>query len=189
MIGCGITEKKLNNRRFKKTEEKILKVFFEGECKCICKLAKKAGIARTTVYFHHHRVSGIPSDYQHYILYIYKKTLKRIADKEDAKIETVFEITLLFMMQNKKLFEVALYTGDSTVYRKMIELLRPLIERGVGLPKNSKRMFNVYVVEVVELLDEWSKNGFKEEEMKGLLKNIMYLTKSLRTRLSPIMEN
>ena len=189
MFRCGITEKRLKNRRFKKTEDKILEVFFQEECKCICKLAKQAGVARTTVYFHHHRVSGIPTDYQHYILYIYKKTLKRIADKDNTKIDTIFEVTLLFMMQNKKMFKVALYYNDPTVYLKMIEMLKPLIEKGMGLPKNSKRMFNVYTVEVVELINEWGKDGYKEEEMKGLLKNIMYLTKSLRTRLSPIMEN
>lgn len=189
MIRCGITEKRLKNARFRKTEETILRVFFEGECRCICKLAKRAGVHRTTVYFHHHRVVAIPTDYQHYVLYMYKKTLKRLISGGDGKIETVFEITLLFMMQNKKLFKVALYTGDTTVYRKMVWMLRPLIEKSMGLPKNSKRMFNVYASEIVALMDEWGKKDYLEEEMKTVLKNILYLTKSLRTRLAPIMEN
>ena len=189
MIRCGITEKRLKNARFRKTEETILKVFFEEECKCICKLAKRAGVCRTTVYFHHHRVAAIPTDYQHYILYMYKKTLKRLISGGDGKIETAFEISLIFMMQNKKLFRVALYSGDTTVYRRIVWMLRPLIEKSMGLPKNSKRMFNVYTGETVVLMDEWGKKGYPEEEMKVVLKNISYLTKSLRTRLAPIMEN
>ena len=189
MIRCGITEKRLKNARFRKTEETILRVFFEGECRCICKLAKRAGVHRTTVYFHHHRVAAIPTDYQHYILYMYKRTLKRLISGGDGKIETAFEILLIFMVQNKKLFKVALYLGDTTVYRKMVWMLRPLIEKAMGLPKNSKRMFNVYTGEIVELMDEWGKKDYSEEEMKTVLKNILYLTKSLRTRLAPIMEN
>lgn len=188
MIRCGITEKRLKNRRFKRTEEKILEAYFEGEC-TLCGLAKRIGVARTTVYFHHHRIASIPVDYQHYILYIYKKALTRIEKSSDLKIESVFEITLFFILQNKELFQVALRTGDTLVYRKMMIMLRPLIIEAIRLPKNSKRMFNVYAVSVAELLDEWGKSGFKEAEMKELLKNILFLTKTFRTSLAPIMED
>ncbi len=50
MSGHGITEKKLRNRRFRRTEEAILKVFFEEDIYIgIGKMAKKAGVARSTV--------------------------------------------------------------------------------------------------------------------------------------------
>ena len=117
MIKCGITEKRLNNRRFKQTEEKILKVFFEGKANSLCKLAKMAGIARTTVYLHHHRVSSIPSDYQHYILYIYKRALKR---RTDLGIEKLFEKILLFVIQNKAFYKVVIANGEVSVIRKML---------------------------------------------------------------------
>lgn len=187
MARCGITEKRLNNRRFKKTEEMILKVFFEGECDSISRLAKRAGIARTTVYLHHHRIAGIPADYQRYILYMYKKSLKKWRDGET--VEKIFEKTLVFIIRNKGYYSIALRSNNGAVYHKMVEALRPFIVKAVVLPKNSRRIYNVYAGEVVALLYEWGEKGFPEDKEKELLSNLLYVTKTFRSWLAPIMEN
>ena len=65
----GITEKRLKDKRFKKTEEAILRVFFETkECISVKSLAIKIGVARSTIYCHHKSIREILPDYEKYIL-------------------------------------------------------------------------------------------------------------------------
>lgn len=188
MIRCGITEKRLKNQRFKKTEDLIIKVLFDGKCNSIKSFAKEIGIARSTIYLHHHRIAAIPSDYKHYILYMYKKSLKQNHNRYE-RIEVVFRRLLLFIMQNKKFFKIALINCDRTVFIEMIEMTWPLIERIMSLPRNSRRMLKVYVGEAEALLHEWSQMDFSEQEMKRLLENFLYITRTFRVRLAPIMDN
>ena len=57
------------------------------------------------------------------------------------------------------------------------------------LPKNSEKIFRVYISEVVGLVEEWGREGFLEVEIEKLLSEIMYLTDTMRSRLAPLMDN
>ena len=57
------------------------------------------------------------------------------------------------------------------------------------LPKNSEKIFRIYVSEVVELVWEWGKRGFCEAEIEELVTEMMFLTDTMRTRLGPMLDN
>lgn len=61
----GITEKRLNDKRFKKTEEAILGAFFDKNGYItVMEIAKKVGVTRSTIYGHHRVMREIVKDYK-----------------------------------------------------------------------------------------------------------------------------
>ena len=137
----GITEKRLNNRRFKRTEEAILRTFFEEDVFIGTKdMAKKAGVARSTFYHHHRTVREIVPDYKRYIMRKYSYMVRKLNNKTDLKI--VFERMMIFIIQNRQVFEILLKTGDNSIIMNMLELLRPKIVRHTKLPSNHEKILS-----------------------------------------------
>lgn len=189
MSGYGITEKKLRNRRFRRTEEAILKVFFEEDIYIgIGKMAEKAGVARSTVYHHHRAVREIVPDYRKYILRNFKRGVARILVKKNVRVQTLYEYMIYFMIRHKKEFMVLAKGKDCEVLIEMLKVLRGKIEMAERLPKNSDKIYIVYTGEVMELIKRWMVEDFDEAKVKKLLTNIMYLTTTMRERLMPISE-
>ena len=185
MIKSGISKKRLQNRRFRKTEDQILQVYFCAHYDIgVKKLAREVGVARSTVYLHHKSLNRISADYRHYILYMYGGMVKKLEGKEpDALIDR----TLLFVLQNKKYFRVVLKAYGDEVFKTMMMRLRSRLEKKMGLPKNGDRIYIIYACEVSGLIEVWAKNGFKKEEMTKLYKDVLSLTKTARVRLAQIM--
>lgn len=182
----GITEKRLRNRRFRKTEEAILRVFFEEDNYIsMGKLADKAGVARSTIYNHHKAIREIVPDYRKYILRKYKRMIK----KNKASIKGIYEKTMIFMIQNKRIFEVMIRSGEQRIIKDMIAVAKWEIASYARLPKQHEKMWRVYVSEVTELIDEWGNGGFGEEEMGTVMANLIYLTDTLRPRLRALERN
>lgn len=178
---AGITDKRLNNRRFRKTEEAILKVFFEEDNYIsLGKMADKVGIARSTIYRHHKTVREIVPDYQKYILRKYRYLMHKI---KKGRLKVMYERMLLFMLQNRQIFEVLLKNGERGVLKSMIVIMEPEIVKYARLPKNYGKVFLVYMNEVVGLIEAWALDGFDEKKMRGLLVDVNYLTDTLRARL------
>jgi AcrR family transcriptional regulator len=184
----GITDKRLCNRRFYKTEEAILQAFFNGDIYISAgQMAERAGVARSTFYHHHQAVSKIMLDYKKYVLKKFGRMVKRVLLSRKVSVRVLYRQTLTFIIQNKRIYKILMMGNERGVLGEMIFKLRPYLTRIMGLPKNSDRLFLVYTGEVVALLDEWCHDGIKESEIEGLLGEIVYLTETARVRLKMLL--
>ncbi len=180
----GISEKKLADKRFKRTEEKILRLFFEDDCCFEMKaLAKEASVARSTIYRHHRTMRNIIVDYEKYVLSQYRRMIRKCADNS---IRIIYLKTIYFIIGNKNIFKLLMKYSDERIFCKMI--MNKRISRTMGLPKNAHILYMVYVSEVARLLYEWGRRGFSEEEIERLLAEILYLTKTARSRLGILLD-
>lgn len=183
----GITEKRLGNRRFRRTEDAIIKAFFEcGQYAAAEKIARRAGVARSTIYYHHQAVSEILPNYKKYIIKSYTRMIGKLLKQKQAKMKQVFLSLLTFIMRNRSIFMIFAKAHDTEVMRTMVERLRSKVESFARLPKNSEQTFQIYKGEIVALLEKWGEQGYREKEMPTMLGNMMYLTETARARLSPL---
>ena len=184
----GITDKRLHNRRFYKTEEAILKAYFGGGGYINAgQMAMQAGVARSTFYHHHQAVGKIMADYRNYVLGKFGRMVRKLFDKKDLSIKMLYMRTLLFIVHNKKIYKILMMGSDRGVLGRMIFRLKPWLVNKMGLPKNSDKIFLVYTGEVVALLDAWCHDGVPETEMEKLLGEIVYLTETARVRLKMLL--
>lgn len=189
MFRSGITEKKLKNRRFLKTEQTIVQSFLErGESISMTEMAKIVGVSRVTIYHHHHKIGLIVLDYHRYIIRKYTPAVKKLEFFKEVRIETVIQRLLLFVVQNEMAFMVLAKGEDMQIYIEMMMRLEPAFARKLGLPKNSEEMFRVYAGEVAMLLTEWAEQGFPESKMDELKEEIVYLTETMRVRLAGLLK-
>lgn len=185
----GITEKRLRNRRFCKTEEAILKAFFDYDNYIsVGKMAERAGVARSTFYHHHKTVNRIVVDYRNYTLNKYGRMAKRLLMMKNISTRVLYEYMLIFIMQNKKLFKILMAGNERNIFMRMIEKIKPKLFDIMRLPKNAEKLFLVYTGEVAVLIDAWCKNGADEGEIEKLLDEILYLTKTARVRLKIFLQ-
>ena len=177
-----LTERKLRDTRFRKTEEAIFRVFFDGEDGAklsVNEITARIGVDRATFYRHHRAVCEIEEDYEKYIFKKYGKLIEKIKEKKGIDLRRLYYETLIFILHNKRLFEMLMSRRNLRVVGEMIGVLRS----EVRLPNNSERVFMVYTGEVVGLIMDWGIEGFKEAEIVKLLNNIIYLTDTARERL------
>jgi AcrR family transcriptional regulator len=164
------------SRRYKKTEEAILTVFFDNPSCTINKLAKKAGIARSTFYTHHHSARDVSLDLECDILENYLAEIKRRLKMNDIYIKSLYLDTLIFITKNRQFFKMF---NNREVVRKMLFELRQKV-------REPEKIFRIYISEVTEIIFEWGERGFMEEEIEKVLADIMYLTITARERLAPL---
>lgn len=155
------------SKRYKKTEEKILAVFLDEPRCSMCKLAKKAGIARSTFYTHHHSGKLIILDCEEEILKRYSDFIKKRLQKN---LKALYLDTLLFIIKNRQVFEIFFEFGDREIIIKMLFNLQPKF----GM---SDRLFRIYVAEITEIIFEWGERGFLEGEIEEVLCDIKKLRK------------
>lgn len=185
----GLTERRMNNKRFRKTEEAILKAFFEcGQYADIRKVARRAKCARTTVYYHHTAVREILADHKRYIMRKHSRMMRPILAKKQARLRNMYLTNLTFIVTNRQIFLMLAKLHDREVLQRMIEGMRMKIEGVAKMPRNSERAFRVYQGEIVAVLEEWGREGFNESEILQTLDQMMYLTDTMRERLKPLMK-
>ncbi len=183
MVRRLITDKRLADKRFRRTEEAILQAFFalRGDVGMI-RIAKNAGVARSTVYIHHRATREIIPDYEKYILKKYQKVVQRMLTAKNSRFEAILMRTLIFMVINKQIFRIVL-RGRSNAIGKMIDKLEIKTVNVMGVSKNQRHIFKIYRSEVIVLIEEWCERGFNGDEMNKLVENIVYLTKTAKMRL------
>ena len=172
---------KMKNKRYRKTEEAIFRVFFGAKGIIAAKeLARKAGISRITLYRHHPLVQNIALDYERYLLGEYAKVMQRISGKEEVGLKIVYLQMLIFTVREKEVILALLKQGRRVIIEKMIWGIEPRIMSELRLDKGA---FELYVGGVFGLMDRWSKSGFIEEKIEEVLGDIMRFTKSAKKRL------
>lgn len=186
----GITDKRMRDKRFRRTEEAILKIAIDGNfCVGVNELAKRIGVARSTIYSHHRTAREIVPDYKQYLMGKYDQMFKRVLEKEEIDLKDAIRCVFIFIIQNKRFFVILKRCGDKELYERMIMQLRSKMIWKLNLPKNSDRIYKVFKSEAVELLSEWAEEDFREERIGILLINIVDLAKTMRTRLRFLLEN
>lgn len=168
------------NRRYKKTEGAILAVFFDNPNCTMRQLAKRAGVARSTIYTHHHSVREIVSDCEKIILAEYEIVVDEKMRAKKVEIRILYLDMLVLIIKNRQIFEIFLKFDDREVVMKMVLKLKPKI-------KESEKILRICASEITEIIFEWGKRGFAKKEVEKVLSDMMYLTVSARNRLGPIV--
>ena len=154
--------------RYKKTEEKLLSVFFDVRYDTMGQIAKRVGVARSTIYTHHHSVMKILPDWEAYILKEYRLFLRR---------RDYFEM-LIFILNYQKFFEIFLKFGDRKIVIKMIFIMRGA--------KKPEKILKIVAGEISEIIFEWGEKGFPKGEIDKVLADVTYLSKTAKDRLKPV---
>ena len=188
-MSTRLTKKKLEDARFRKNEEAILKAFFDcGQDRLsVTELARRADVDKATFYRHHKTIAQILVDYEEYILLEYEGFICGVLDKDNVSARVTYYRMLIFILKNQKIFAILLERQRTAAVMKMIGSLVPKVVDEYRLYGDLERVFRVYVGEIVGLIEEWTERGFREDEMMELLDNIMYLTKTIRLRLLPLI--
>ena len=190
MTRCGLTEKRMNDRRFRKTEEAIFRAYYSGDVYIsIGAMAKKAGISRSTFYRHHRAVGLIVSDYESYVISRYSRMIKRLASKKNVELKGLFVRTLLFIITNKMLAEMLIKGDGRRLICKMVYVLRPYIEKTAKLTAEHDIIFKVCASEITEIITYWVDSGLKEDNINRIIADLMYLIRTAKARLRQISDN
>lgn len=181
-----LTERKLRDARFRKTEDAILDVFFEedGMKLSVVELAQKIGVNRTTIHRHHRAMYEMVEDYEKYILKEYENLIYMIRKRGNVGLRRLYYEMIMFILKNRRVFTMLISRRKLRVIEEMILALR----LDMGLLCSSERVVRVYTGEIVGLIADWGIEGFREVEMVKLLNNIMYLTEVAKERLM-ILDN
>ena len=188
-MSTRLTKKKLEDARFRKNEEAILKAFFDcGQDRLsVTELARRADVDKATFYRHHKTIAQILVDYEEYILLEYEGFICGVLDKDNVSARVTYYRMLIFILKNQEAFAIFLEDQRMAIIMKMVGVLVPRLKEEYKLYGNLERVFRVYIGEIVGLIEEWIERGFREDEMMELLDNIMYLTKTIRLRLLPLI--
>lgn len=178
----------MKDRRYRRTEDRILTVFFdENEKDCtMSKMARKARVGRSTIYTHHHAMREIIPDYEDYILAEYSAIARRRLKTKNSSLRIIYLDMLIFVLRHKKIFKMFLKYGDRKILERMVGKLEGRLARYMRFPKRYKKIFRIYVNEIVGVIEEWGEKGFSEKEIEKLLNDVMYLTETAHDRLMPI---
>lgn len=180
-----ITDKKLKNKRFQKTEEAIIMAFFLAKDKLSLKrLLYLAKISRSTLYRHHKNLTEIAPDYEKYILKKCKSYMKTLVKNNDSKLKTLYQRILVFMVANRSTIRFLLKYGNQNFTEKIVKALKPKILASGKVADGE--MFKIYTKEVATIIEEWCKLGFKKDAIVPTTNKIMFLTDQAYIRLSPL---
>lgn len=180
-----ITERKLKDKRFRKTEEAIIMALFTAtEAMSPERLIKTAGISRATFYRHHGSVTNIVPNYEQYVLQKYKHTTERRPCACGGRIRLIYHYALIFFCTHKKIVQFLIERGSCNSIEKIILTLEPEITASGKVSPGE--MFKIYAKETSVVIEEWGRDGFSGEEIGTVLSKIMYLTDSAKERLGPL---
>ena len=117
----GLTEKRMNDRRFRRVEEAILKVVINEDYYIgVGEMAKKIGVARSTVYNHHRAVREIIPDYEKYLRSRYNRIINKILKRREMRIRDVMRHVLIFVLHNREVFMFLEKCGRRGIYGQMM---------------------------------------------------------------------
>lgn len=182
-----ITETKLKNKRFKKTEIAILMAFSSVKgILSVSRLIKVACISRSTFYRHHKTIYEIIPDYEKFILKKYRSYTYHLIKIKSIRLKTLYERTLTFMVAYREILQFLYEHGSTNLNESMLLLLKPKI---ISVSKISHpEIFDIYIKEVATVINKWQQDGFNKNEISPTVHKIMYLTDTARTRLGPVVD-
>ena len=169
------------DKRFRETEEQILRLFFERNGNVtIGEMARAIGVSRATIYRHHHSIDEIVSDYSRTLLEKCKVKCDGFSEKQ---VRRFFLELLLFIVKNKLVFMMFFSVKNRNVLMGILVNNKEMILKSAGFTGRADKAFNIYCGEVLAVIQMWSEDGLSWEGMSTALEDILFLTKTLKTRL------
>ena len=185
MTASRITEKKLKNKRFKRTEDAIIAAFFlSREVLSVDRLVKLAGISRSTLHRHHKNIYEIAPDYKQYILAKYRRMINRLLKTKRTKLSRIYYKILIFLIAYQRIIEFLLRSGDTGLIEDMVTYLSPKISSTHKI--TNSEILAIYNKEVSGVIEQWIAGGFQKDAISATVDKITYLTDTAKTRLAPI---
>lgn len=188
MNTSGLTEKRMRNRRFFNNEQAIFIAYYKfKDYPSAKKLARIAGVSRSTLYRHHKKIQLISSDYEDYLLKNYRKTIKRFL-KNNSSLKNIYLRTLVFISSNREVFKALFRENHKDIIKKMINSIKPKILTEWHLSGNLDKIYGIYANEVLAIMEIWHKANFSNQTLESALSDILYLTKSSRRSLLSLQQ-
>lgn len=180
-----------NDIRYRKTEKRILSalsglIFKKPRTISIkpISLARESGISTSTLYRHYKVIDNIVSSHERRLLRDFHIRYNKI--KKRATLDQSVQCVLFFIALNQDYFRLAFRQNDKHVFNLMMKSLKPKICRFSKISSKSDKIIAIYNSEIYEIIAKWGNNGFKIDDFNYIKKDILYLTSTIKTRLSPI---
>ena len=173
------------DKRYREIEEKILQLFFEyGYSLTASMVAEKLGVARSTFYRHHKTVQDILPDYIKLILEDAKVDCK---GSDEGCVQKFFMGVLILIVREKEIFLIFLKMQNREILVLILLRNEKLLLKYADFRVEAGSIYNIYVNEVVAVVDDWGKEGFPCNKVNVVLGDIMYLTRTMKVRLGPLV--
>lgn len=175
----------MKDKRFREVEEKILQLFFEYGYGLTAKMAAmKLGIARSTFYRHHKSVHDIMPDYARTILADVRTECKGCSEE---CVRSFFRGVLIMIVHQKVIFLIFLKMRNREVLVLILLKNQTMLLKYADFKVEAGKVFNIYIGEVIAIMAQWGESGFNYEEISLVLSDILYLTKTMKRRLGPLL--
>lgn len=185
----GITEKKMQNKRFYKAEHSIFIAYYSFKNYPTARiLARRARISCSTLYRHHHKPQDIPRDYEEFLVSKYNQYIKKLHRKGNFNIRRFYLYFLVYIISNKPYFLALFKDNRKGIIIKMLRPAKPYILAKWHLHGDTDKMYSVYSNEILGVIETWAKHNFAKKMLEQTLDDIMYLTESSRIKLAPLLE-
>lgn len=189
MTTSGLTEKKMSNKKFRKTETAIILAYYKFRTRpTVQKISRCAKISRSTLYRHHKFAAKIPDDYENYLLEIYSKKLSKFIRDKKRPLKIIFCQILIFILNHKPEFSILLKDNHTESIREMLDKLKNRIIKEWNYAGDADKLYKVYQNEVLGIIETWSENDFNARELENILNDILYLTKTTPKHLSRFLK-
>ena len=90
------------------------------------------------------------------------------------------------MVRNKSIFEVLIQHRGGRIIEMMVAKLKGEVRDVCHLPSDSDKILIVYIKEVSGMVERWGEEGFREDKIDRTLKDMMFLTTSVKQRLGAL---
>lgn len=188
MNSTRLTEKNMANKLFKKNEQAILLAYYKFKDYPTAKrIAHHAKISRSTLHRHHKTPYNIPHDYEEYLFRIYIRKMKSHLKKDQSNLQNLFLRFLVFIFSNREIIQALFRDGHKDFIKRMLGPLKPRILADWRLSGNLDKIYTIYENEILGVIENWGKHHFANQDLSGVLNDIMFLTKTARQKLLPLI--
>lgn len=184
-----LTEKNMSNKRFLKTEQAIFVTYCKfRDCPSAKKLAKMAGVSRSTIHRHHQSAHSIPRNYEEFLLRSYTRAISSLLKKPRTPLKILFLRTFAFISNHGDTFTVLFSKGRKEIVGQILKKLKPRIISSWHHRNNLDQIFSIYEKEIIGVIELWSKHDFAASMLEDSLEKTLYLTQTAPKHLGPIAE-
>lgn len=184
-MALRITEQKLRNKRFQKSEETtIVTLLSVKEMISMNRFVQLAKISRSTINRHHGNLQSVVPDYEKYLLNRCRSATKHLRKNPKSELKVLFFRVLIFLLVNHLYVTLVLEKGNHNIIEELVLILKPKILASSQI--DNGEMFDIYLNEISGLIEAWCRAGFDKEALSITVEKIMYLTDTANIRLSPL---